>query len=172
MNATFLRFLCALAVVAVVLTASAEATVPAGRFTVAADDPQKPPFCDAANLKCHATVTDTKTKLVWQQTTPSTPGYTWANAKAYCQTVGASLGGAGWRLPTIKELQTLVDDSMPNGLILPTFQPGANGYWSSSSVASSPTMAWIFDYVDQGGFFSAGSMTDAPPSLITVRCVR
>jgi formylglycine-generating enzyme required for sulfatase activity len=47
------------------------------------------------------TVFDTKTKLTWQQTVPAAR-YAWADAKAYCQTVG--LAGTGWRLPTRKEL--------------------------------------------------------------------
>jgi hypothetical protein len=154
MNATFPRFLGALAVFGVVLTESAEASAPAGRYIVAG-----------------GTVTDTKTKLVWQQTAPAED--TWANAKAFCQTVGASLGGTGWRLPTIKELQTIVDDSVPRAqataMIDPTAFPATPvaAFWSSSPLAGSPTIVWIVD-------FHYGSTAHYPMTLMYVRfrCVR
>ena len=92
MNASLLRFLGAI-IVAAVVTAPAWATAPSGRYTITA-----------------GTVYDTKTKLTWQQPGPSAT-YTWAAAKTYCAGLGSSLGGTGWRLPTIKELQTIVDNS-------------------------------------------------------------
>ncbi|HRI65057.1 MAG TPA: DUF1566 domain-containing protein, partial [Polyangium sp.] len=51
----------------------------------------------------NGTVLDKKTKLTWQQTSPSM-SYTWADAKNYCTTNAASLEGIGWRLPSMKEL--------------------------------------------------------------------
>jgi hypothetical protein len=144
------RFCGAVAVFAFVLTASAEASAPAGRYVVAG-----------------GTVTDIKTKLVWQQTAPSAT-YTWANAKAYCQNVGGSLGGTGWRLPTIKELQTIVDESRPNPSIDPTAFPVAPAafFWSSSPVPGSPSLAWDVDFVL--GYAASVAMTNA----FDVRCVR
>ena len=55
-------------------------------------------------------VRDNVTGLEWQQVTA--PGtYTWQQAIDYCNNL--SLGGKDdWRLPTIKELSTLVDSSI------------------------------------------------------------
>jgi hypothetical protein len=139
------------AVVAVVLTASADASAPAGRYTTAS-----------------GTVYDTKTKLTWQQDAPSTT-YTWGDAKTYCAGVGASLPGTGWRLPTIKELLTIVDDSRSNPSIDPTAFPAtpANYFWSSSPWADSPSYAWNvhFNY-GYPGYQAAVS------NMFHVRCVR
>src|SRR5258706_11285535 len=56
----------------------------------------------------NSTVYDTQTKLTWQQAIPKSL-YAWADAKTYCSAL--SLDGSGWRLPSINELQTLVDES-------------------------------------------------------------
>src|SRR6202142_4217978 len=95
MNANSLRLVSALAAVAMALAVPAGAgTAPAGRYTYPAA----------------GTVYDTKTKLTWQRTAPSKE-YTWADAKTYCAGVGAALSGTGWRLPTMKELLTIVDET-------------------------------------------------------------
>ncbi len=134
------------------LTFFAYANAPAGRYTTA-----------------NGTVYDTKTKLTWQQAVPSTT-YTWANAKAYCS--GLSLAGTGWRLPTVKELHTIVDESRPNPMTNPWIDPNAfpstpsDYFWSSSPLAGSSPYAWVID-------FSCG---DSNGSGVTytynVRCVR
>jgi len=64
---------------------------PAGQYTTAAD-----------------TVTDNKTGLVWQRAaSPAT--YDETSAPAFCPTLDLGGFNSGWRLPTYKELQTLVD---------------------------------------------------------------
>jgi hypothetical protein len=150
MNTTFPRFLGAGTMLAVVLTASAQANAPVVRYTIAG-----------------GTVTDTKTKLVWQQTAPAAP-YGWANAMTYCPTLGASLGGTGWRLPTIKELQTIVDDSLKSPSIDPTAFPATpvTSFWSSSPSAGSPSTVWGVD------FYDGSSNTYPGPDPHDVRCVR
>ena len=148
MNATSRHLLGAFAVVAVVLTASAEASAPAGRYTTTA-----------------GTVFDTKTKLTWQQTAPTAP-YAWAAAKIYCQNL--TLAGTGWRLPTGKELQTIVDYSQSNPSIDPTAFPAtaATYFWSSSPLAGSPTSAWFVH------FFHGDTSASDVPNTRDVRCVR
>jgi len=148
MKAHVPRFVAAVAVIVVALTASADANAPAGRYTTA-----------------NGTVYDTKTKLTWQEAVP-TGTYTWANAKAYC--AGLSLNGTGWRLPTIKELQTIVDDSQANPSIDTTAFPStpANWFWSSSPLVGSSSNAWLvyFDY----GFTYLNFVSNTN----YVRCVR
>jgi hypothetical protein len=130
------------------LTLLARADAPAGRYTIA-----------------NGTVYDTKTKLTWQQAVPSST-YTWANAKTYCS--GLSLAGTGWRLPTAKELQTIVDESRTSPSIDTTAFPStpSSNFWSSSPLAGSSSVAW-------GVYFYGGNTggLDVSNSYF-VRCVR
>jgi Protein of unknown function (DUF1566) len=108
----------------------ARANAPPGRYSIA-----------------NGTVTDTATKLVWQQAVD--PGtYTWAQAKSYC--AGLSLAGGGWRVPSVKELMTLVDFSVasPGPTIDTTAFPNTPAYyfWSSSPLAGQPSYAYIVDF--------------------------
>ena len=95
------------------------------------------------------TVTDTSTGLMWQHT-----GYditmTWAEALTYCEDL--FLGGEyDWRMPNIKELRNLVDQSRYNPAIntmdfadtVPSF------YWSSTTPYHGTDYAW-------GVYFSFG----------------
>jgi hypothetical protein len=124
------------------------ATTPAsGRYTVAS-----------------GTVLDTQTKLTWQQLSPPDQ-YTWSDALAYCAAL--PLAGAGWRVPAIGELQTIVDDSVNPSIDDATFPKTPSEYfWSSSLVITDPARAWT-------GYFANGSTY---PFVITmarnVRCVR
>ena len=148
MNAHVARFLAVVALATVAFTRSADANAPAGRYTTSS-----------------GTVYDTKTKLTWQQAVA--PGtYTWANAKAYC--AGLSLNGTGWRLPTIKELQTIVDESQTNPSIDTTAFPStpANWFWSSSPLVGSSSYACSVSFNDGSADCSAVS------SASYVRCVR
>ena len=52
-----------------------------------------------------AGVLDAKTGLTWEQTAPATK-YPWAAVKDYC--AGKP---SGWRLPNIRELQSIVDET-------------------------------------------------------------
>jgi hypothetical protein len=151
MTCCFLRFAVTVAAVVATLTPSADAGAPVGRFAASG-----------------GTVIDTKTKLTWQQATPQLT-YSWTDAKSYCASAGASLGGTGWRLPTIRELQTLVDPSrMADPRIdltaFPTTPSAA--FWSSSPVAGSPSSAWLVNFYD--GFANTYDKT----TMVDVRCVR
>jgi hypothetical protein len=113
------------------------------------------------------TVYDTKSHLTWQQTVSSTK-YSWADANMYCAGLGASLGGTGWRLPTLDELKTIVDDSQVNPSIDSTAFPSTppSRFWSSSSLADSPSDAWVV-------VFNVGLASKNDVSYTNfVRCVR
>jgi len=129
-----------------------EAGAPPGRYTTS-----------------NGTVTDTKTKLIWQQL-PAPSTMTWDSARSYCAGVSATLGGSGWRLPTIKELQTLVDPSRSRPAIDVTFFPDTAlvGSWTSTRYAApaDESYAWIIILID-------GIEAQAPlSSTFQVRCVR
>jgi hypothetical protein len=153
MNAHIGRFV-GLAGLVFLLSFRASAGAPAGRYTASG-----------------GTVYDGMTKLTWQQTPPSTT-YTWASAKTYCASVGTTLRGSGWRLPTIKELLTLTDFSYSvmgsafDPVAFPSPQPAL--YWSASRSAFASSSAWV------AGFSSGGSDPTAVDASkpCSVRCVR
>jgi len=91
------------------------------------------------------TVSDTSTGLMWQQA-GSSSSMRWEDALAYCE--GLNLGGyTDWRLPTIKELRSLVDYSRYNPAIDSTYFPNtASWYWSSTTSAYNTSNAWIINF--------------------------
>jgi len=82
----------------------------------------------------NGTVTDSGTGLMWQQAEGGS--MTWDNALSYCE--GLSLGGySDWRLPNIKELESLTDDTRYNPAIDTNFFPDAHAsYYCSSTTAA------------------------------------
>jgi hypothetical protein len=103
------------------------------------------------------TVTDKATGLMWQQgTSPSR--LTWEAALTYGE--GISLAGYDdWRMPTAKELLSIVDYSRLNPAIDTTFFPGtvSSGYWSSTTDAVNTSLAWrVFFYLGDSGSGSVG----------------
>ena len=153
MNTHIPRFLGTVAVVAVVLTTSADASAPAGRYQTTS-----------------ATVYDTKTRLTWQRPAALSPTATWADAKTFCSlVVGTLVGGTGWRLPTLKELLTIVDYSQATAPIIDQSAfPGtpSERFWSSSPLAGSSSSAWSVY------FYSGCPYQSAVSNLNYVRCVR
>ena len=95
------------------------------------------PNVQVTAARCHPTryevsadsVLDDTTGLTWQH--PVDGGqYSWADAKTYC----AGLGG-GWRLPSVTELQSIVDDTKQRPSIDETAFPNtpALAFWTSSA---------------------------------------
>ena len=92
------------------------------------------------------TATDTSTGLTWQQASSSNC-LTWEQALAYCE--GLNIGGsADWRLPTIKELRSLVDYNRYIPAINTTYFPSTfeSWYWSSTTTAFNTDGAWGVDF--------------------------
>jgi len=108
----------------------------------------------------NAAVFDQETGLVWEQS-PETNTQTWLNAQARCnaKTVGNRLG---WRLPTLQELASLVDPAVRFGPTLPAnpfFNVRSSIYWSATSAAGNPAIAWFVNF-DNGQVANA-SKSDA-----------
>ena len=118
------------------------------------------------------TVTDTSTGLVWQRDGSGSrpncvenPYCTWVEAQAYCARL--TLDGSGWRLPTLTELQSIVDTTVTSGAtinqtafpITPT-----DCYWTSSSSAFG--IPWYVSFANGNSYSEYGSYS------YDVRCVR
>ena len=101
------------------------------------------------------TVTDNLTGLMWSKNaSPEAggPGYeqaAWTTALTYCYNL--TLGGySDWRLPNVKELQSLIDFSQVAPALLsghPFTDVKSSNYWSSTTNAnpSYTNYAWIVD---------------------------
>lgn len=119
-------------------------------------------------------VQDHYTGLIWQR---GYSGATMASVDAtnYCAMLG--LNGHTWRVPSIRELSTLVDESQVAPAIQRTTFPGTkwganNWYWASDRVVGS-TAAWALNYDDGFTAFSPGAV--GPTNQFTTastRCVR
>ncbi len=125
------------------------AEAPAGRYVVSED-----------------TVFDTKTTLTWQR---SMLASTWEHAGTACAN-----RGEGWRLPSVKELLTLVDIGEVDLAIDPVFPntpvPAVAGdapwLWSSTPLAESESNAWVVNFYQ--GMTNTGFLLD----VNRFRCVR
>jgi len=90
-------------------------------------------------------ISDAWSGFVWQSQYTS-DSLSWENALTYADT--CSMGGfTDWRLPNIKEMQSLVDVSRNNPAMAVGFftNQGAQKYWTSTSLPNAPLKAWIFD---------------------------
>ena len=90
------------------------------------------------------TITDNLTQLIWQKV-PNNSALTWENALAYAE--GLSLANASdWRLPNIKELQSLNNELATNpSVFTPYFNNlGVHFYWSTTSLPNQTTKAWYW----------------------------
>lgn len=98
-------------------------------------------------------VTDTKTGLMWQQTTAPYL-LNWDNAIAYCSRLRLS-GYSDWRLPDRHELMSLVDASY-TPTIHPDFFPdtAADWYWTSTTDASDTSNALVVPFGNHYGYSS------------------
>ena len=119
-------------------------------------------------------VIDVGSGLMWQQGEPGSPnGSSWAAALAGCNSL--SLGGFDdWRLPNIKELETITDDTRTSQpLVNLTAFPSASSsdYWSSTTDTDSPGSAWIMATGWADGV-TTGSKGQAGPFSPWYRCVR
>jgi len=134
----------------------------------------------------NGTVTDLNTGLVWEKVSDDGTvhdkdnTYTWANAfTGHVATLNATsfAGHTDWRLPNVRELQSIVNYQSSNPMVSSAFKtncaPGcpatgcsctaSGNYWSSTSSVSSPSRAWFvsFRYGNVDAFNSSGSKSVA-----------
>ena len=127
----------------------AEATCPGQDGFHETGCPSEGRFVDNAD----GTVTDNCTGLMWQKDTGNAgKSLTCCDALAYCENL--SLGGGlvawdDWRLPNVRELQSIVDYGRVRPSIDPVFGALSSAYCSSTSLAGNPELAWNV-YFDRG----------------------
>jgi hypothetical protein len=111
-----------------------------------------PRFTDNGN----GTVTDNLTGLIWLKNANRAGGtMLWAAALAYCNSLAddaseltdGSVAG-DWRLPNVKELQSLIDygrynPALPTGHPFTTLQ--ASTYWSATTYGDNTNYTWHVD---------------------------
>lgn len=105
-------------------------------------------------------VLDRLTGLVWAHPESLPPGpFDWAQARELA--TGWSGGGAGWRLPGITELESLVDADRANPALPPELANAqgvtAEGFWSATT--SGFDAAWAFVLYVQKGAVGVGFKT-------------
>lgn len=93
----------------------------------------------------NGTTTDLATDLTWQQI-PYPDSITWEQALTLADTLTFA-GSTDWRLPNIKELQSINDEQLINPSVNQIWfnGVGANRFWSSTSLPNQTSKAWYLD---------------------------
>ena len=93
------------------------------------------------------TVRDASTGLIWQREASAEP-MTWNDAKLACDAL--ALGSGSWRLPSMSELQSLIDESKSDPAIDAAAFPAtpSEGFWAATPLAGSTTAAWFVGFLD------------------------
>ncbi|HYC56142.1 MAG TPA: DUF1566 domain-containing protein [Candidatus Binatia bacterium] len=134
------------------------------------------------------TITDTSSGLMWEKLADDggvhdyNTGYNWTNAFGKIGTLNAaSFGGYDdWRLPSVRELLTIVNFGVVNPAAYSPFStnctPGCTlatcsctsgaTAWTSSSFQLGATSAWLVD------FYAGGTGNSSKTNSATVRAVR
>ena len=110
------------------------------------------------------TVTDVSTGLTWQQAYAKKD---WETAVSYCEGLNHA-NRQDWRLPSIKELQIIVDLTISDLTIDPIAFPETKPsfYWSATNYEGWDKIAYVVD-------FSNGMLISKEKAFeIYVRCVR
>jgi formylglycine-generating enzyme required for sulfatase activity len=114
----------------------------------------------------NGTITDTDTGLMWQQGEIAS-ATNWEGALAYAASL--TLGSnTDWRVPNIKELQSINDETLVNPSVDTGYFPGATAshYWSSTSQHGTTNGAWYLDCL-----YGITTYTDKTNDVL-LRCVR
>jgi len=124
-------------------------------------------------------IKDQNTGLIWQQCSAGRSGSTcasgtptittWPSALVYC--TGLTWAGKIWRLPSIKELQSIVDKTKSSPAVDTTFFPGTlNGfYWSSTTYVGDLSKAWFINFTT--GIVTPHLGKTKAGSSMYIRCV-
>ena len=110
-------------------------------------------------------VTDNITALQWEDNQQIEDG-SFEDAINYCDVLQLD-GYNDWRVPNLNELYTLADRSIDSPALNDTFKNSySEMYWSSTTVATSNTIAWVVD------FYKASDGWKDKDETAFIRCVR
>jgi len=119
-------------------------------------------------------VTDTLTGLMWLKNPDAGVSLTWTNAVVYCKGLDGSAGRGGyadWRLPNIRELESLINYGTKNPA-LPAGHPfigvQSSLYWASTTRQGTPADAWSVNFAE-GPTAYAGVKASTPYYVWAVR---
>ncbi len=120
-----------------------------------------------SKLFSSAIVMDSETNLMWQDNSDAkVTKATWVEAKNYCEELNLAKY-SDWRLPSIKELQSIVYVGRSTSVIKENFRNIApDSYWSFSENASNSNYVWIV------GFDIGATKYQAKQYKSNIRCVR
>ena len=122
-------------------------------------------FADAQQTD--SMVTDERNALYWQDNVSSEKSSEdWNDALQYCDTLAIN-GVTRWRLPTFKELFSIVDYTLNNPAINPVFSFVREGtYWTSTVFSPTKARAWTIDFRTGKTYYNYTTTNHA------VRCVK
>jgi hypothetical protein len=131
-----------------------------------ANDPGGPCPSNSTRFTCvfdGAAVRDNQTGLVWERA-PDMTTFAWSGgSSARLACVERATGGQrGWRLPSIHELNSLLDPArtdpaLPEGHPFANVASAATGFWSATTTADGDASAWSMRLND--GFTGFGGKT-------------
>jgi len=107
----------------------------------------QPAFLDNGD----GTVTDLNTGLMWKDSIPSV--LTWQDACDYCESLVLPSGGySDWRLPTLRELISIINYSRYSPAFFTDYFKGIDGkhMWSSDTITGYPLTIWVLN-IQTGG---------------------
>jgi len=121
----------------------------------------------AGNAQSDSMVLDKKNAIYWQDTLSSQKSSEdWSDAVLYCDTLVLN-SMEHWRLPTFKELFSLVDYTRVDPAINPVFSFVKEGtYWTSTSFSPTKARAWTIDFRTGKTYYNYTTTNHA------VRCVK
>ncbi len=118
-------------------------------------------------VKSENIVIDISKNLMWQDNIDVIQyKSSWSLAKEYCESLTLN-GFTDWKLPSIKELQTIVDIKKAKPALYEEFKfIEQTSYWTSSQDITNDAYAW---YV---GFKTGATYKDSKDYDCYVRCIR
>ena len=115
-------------------------------------------------------VSDSSTGLAWQDDYSGNVGKikngSWEDALVYCHEL--SLGGKNdWRVPNIRELKSIIDDTKVDSATSPVFDNiSSDKYWTSTTFANDTSYGWAVD------FYHGNDSLESKTDQHLIRCVR
>ena len=115
----------------------------------------------------NSVVLDKANAIYWQDTPFSQKSsQDWDDAVAYCHSLNLN-NLTAWRLPTFKELLSIVDYDRVDPAINPVFSyVQDNTYWTSTDFSATRSRAWTIDFRTGKTYYSYKTTNHA------VRCVK